>query len=349
FEMNKGENEPLLPLKNAKPPKVGRFEKKRRKKLLQKFYDDQADLLDQYERDDQLLAGVIEPAETERRTDRVLNRILFCLNIVLLFANLAAAILSGSLSIVSTFVDSAMDLTTSMIIGICLHLIKNSDDFKYPRGRERLETVGVILCSVIMGIANMVIILQSIEAVLNDTIHPDMNLITLIILLSGCSAKAVLMIICFKRGTASSKVLAMDMRNDIATSTVAIIAAFVGDRYWKYADPLGACIVCGIIAVNWFHHALEHIPSLTGVRGEKEHLSRILKIAIEHDERIQKIDHVMIYHIGAKAIVEMHIVMEENLPLKITHDISHPLEKKLNQLEFVERSFVHCDYDCDGD
>lgn len=35
----------------------------------------------------------------------------------------------------------------------------------------------------------------------------------------------------------------MDMRNDIATSTVAIIAAFVGDRYWKYADPIGACIV----------------------------------------------------------------------------------------------------------
>lgn len=35
----------------------------------------------------------------------------------------------------------------------------------------------------------------------------------------------------------------MDMRNDIATSAVAIVAAFVGDRYWKYADPLGASIM----------------------------------------------------------------------------------------------------------
>lgn len=31
----------------------------------------------------------------------------------------------------------------------------------------------------------------------------------------------------------------------------------------------------------------------------------------------RKIDHIMIYHIGAKAIVEMHIVMSENLPLKV--------------------------------
>lgn len=96
----------------------------------------------------------------------------------------------------------------------------------------------------------------------------------------------------------------------------------------------------------------------------------------------------MIYHIGAKALVELHIVMDEKLPLKvnvviyiftsisgqpdryvflgfprylfsifngidlcfqITHDISHPLEQKLNRLDFVQRSFVHCDYSCDGD
>lgn len=124
-----------------------------------------------------------------------------------------------------------------------------------------------------------------------------MNLITLIILLTGCSTKAVLMIICFKRGTASSKVentmkdwgeerilkvLAMDMRNDIATSTVAIIAAFVGDRYWKYADPIGACIVWYdishsnyIISLNvspvddafQWNNRIELVPSCTGTHS----------------------------------------------------------------------------------
>ncbi|GMS82571.1 hypothetical protein PENTCL1PPCAC_4746, partial [Pristionchus entomophagus] len=332
-----------------KEPKIGYFEKKRRKKLLKKFYDDQNELLAQYERDAQILAGVIEPEDTEQRTDQILNMVHIGMNTFLLFANLAAAILSGSLSIVSTFVESAMDLTTGLIMFACLRMIKNSDDYKYPRGRERLETVGVILCSIIMGITNIVVILHSINAILNDKIDVNMNLVTLIILLAGCAMKFVLMIICFKRGSDSSKVIGMDMRNDIATSLVALVAAFVGSRWWKYADPAGACIVCSIIAFNWFYHALEHIPSLTGVRAEQEHISRVLKVAIDHDERIDKIDHVMLYHVGAKAMVEMHIVMEEHLPLKVTHDISHPLEKKLNQIEFVDRSFIHCDYNCDGD
>ncbi|GMR45181.1 hypothetical protein PMAYCL1PPCAC_15376 [Pristionchus mayeri] len=336
-------------LEDVHAPKVGYFERKQRKKLLKKFYEDQAELIAHYERDDKLLAGVIEPEDTEKRMDRILNYLHISLNVFLLFANLTAAILSGSLSIISTFVESAMDLTTGLIMGLCLHLIKKSDYFKYPRGRERLETVGVVLCSVIMGIANIVIILHSLNAIIHGEIDVDMNLVTLIILLAGCALKAVLMVVCFKRGSPSAKVIAMDMRNDIATSSVAIVAAFVGARYWKYADPAGACIVCSIVAFNWFSHAIEHIPSLTGVRAEQEHLSRVLRIGMQHDERILKIEHVMLYHIGAKAMVEMHIVMEESLPLKITHDISHPLEKKLNQIEFVDRSFVHCDYDCDGE
>ncbi|VDK84596.1 unnamed protein product [Cylicostephanus goldi] len=60
---------------------------------------------------------------------------------------------------------------------------------------------------------------------------------------TGSGIKAILMVICYKRGTASSKVLAMDMRNDIVTSLVAVVCATIGDKFWIYADPVGAIIV----------------------------------------------------------------------------------------------------------
>lgn len=59
-----------------------------------------------------------------------------------------------------------MDITTSVILGVCLYLINRTNKFKYPRGRARLELVGVILCSVIMGIANMGVIMQSVTTIL---------------------------------------------------------------------------------------------------------------------------------------------------------------------------------------
>ncbi|KAK6746622.1 hypothetical protein RB195_000101 [Necator americanus] len=329
--------------------RVGCWERRRRARAKAKYYRELEELQEVFETDRLLVEGEEKILEMERGPDRILARILLMLNICLLFANLFASIMSGSLSIVSTFVDSFMDITTSLILGVCLWLIKNTNYYKYPRGRSRLELLGVILCSVIMGIANMFLIMQSVTAILTGKIDPEVDILVLAIMLGGSSIKIILMVICYKRGTASSKVLAMDMRNDIGTSLVAVVCATIGDRYWSYADPVGAILVCGLIATSWFHHAIQNVPVLVGVRAERDEMSRILKIVIEHDERIRQIHHLMVYYTGLKAMVELHIVMDENLPLKITHDISHPLEQKLLKLDFVERAFVHCDYECDGD
>lgn len=56
-----------------------------------------------------------------------------------------------------------------------------------------------------------------------------------------------------------------------------------------------------------------------------------------------------VYHIGERALVELHVVMDENLPLKIAHDVTEGLTRKIQCLSDVERAFVHIDYTCDGD
>ncbi len=37
--------------------------------------------------------------------------------------------------------------------------------------------------------------------------------------------------------------------------------------------------------------------------------------------------------------------MDENLPLKVTHDVGQTLQRKLEGLADVERAFVHIDYE----
>ena len=41
--------------------------------------------------------------------------------------------------------------------------------------------------------------------------------------------------------------------------------------------------------------------------------------------------------------------MDESLPLKISHDVSQALQRKLEGLEDVERAFVHVDYEAEHD
>ncbi|KAK5969202.1 hypothetical protein GCK32_020467, partial [Trichostrongylus colubriformis] len=124
-------------------------------------------------------------------------------------------------------------------------------------------------------------------------VAPQVNLFIIGIMLAGSLLKAVFMVVCYKRGSASSK--------------VSLAYVFLSE-FLHFS---------GLIAVSWFHNALEYVPILVGVRGERDQLSRILKVVIEHDDRIRFIDHLMVYHTGIRATVELHIVLDENLPLKV--------------------------------
>uniref|UniRef100_A0A915E541 Cation efflux protein cytoplasmic domain-containing protein n=1 Tax=Ditylenchus dipsaci TaxID=166011 RepID=A0A915E541_9BILA len=330
----------------------------KRKKAIKRFYSEQDELLQLYHQDDAAINGGDREqhvkncdAESNRkmRIDRRLASLIFVMNVCLLAGNLTAAILSGSYSVISAFIDSAMDIFSSLVVYASIWAINNTNMFNYPRGRQRLEVVAVIICSVIMGVANVMVIVTSVQAIIANTVNPDANLITISILLGGIFTKSIAMFFCYRHGTSNAQVLALDQRNDIITCIVALGGAYVGDHFWLYADPAGAILVCTFIAVSWFSNAFENIPLIVGRAGEKEHVSRILRLAIEHDERVKFIDHLMVYHIGEKALVELHVVLDEHLPLKVTHDLTEALEQKIKALDFVERVFVHVDYRCDGD
>ncbi|VDL79453.1 unnamed protein product [Nippostrongylus brasiliensis] len=247
-------------------------------KWKQEYYDYQSRLGRLYEEDKKLLnTAVPRKDDGEEPESQMVLYSCLALNILSLVGNLAASILSGSLSIMSTFVDSSMDLVCSGVMNGCMRFIEKADTFNYPRGRERqfrLESIGVLICAVLMAFANVGMAMQAVHNITDSTSRPDMTPATIAIVGVQTALKALLSWVCYKKGTPSSIVVAMDLR----------------------------CL-----------------------------------------------DHLMVYHTGAKAFVELHIVMDERLPLKVTHDISHPLEKKLQRLEFVERAFVHCDYFCDGD
>ena len=57
---------------------------------------------------------------------------------------ITASLLSGSISIISSMVDSLVDLTSGFVISISTCLIKKRDPYLYPRGRTRLEPLSLV-------------------------------------------------------------------------------------------------------------------------------------------------------------------------------------------------------------
>lgn len=164
---------------------------------------------------------------------------------------------------------------------------------------------------------------------------------------AGILSKVIFFIFCLREAkkSSSARVLAQDARNDVLTNFVALVCAFVGARYWIYADPIGAILVSSWVAFNWFHTAAGQVPLISGKSAPPDYINRIIRISVEHDPRIRYLETVLVYHYGNKFLVEVHIVLDADLPLKDAHDILEPLQRKLEGLDFVERAFVHPDYE----
>ncbi|VDM19492.1 unnamed protein product [Wuchereria bancrofti] len=269
-------------------------------------------------------------------------------NVSLAVAKTAAAYLSGSLSIISSLVDSAVDITSGLVIWLTARAIRKRDPYMYPRGRTRLEPIALIIVSVIMGVASVQMVVQSLESVVNDTVDPRVDIVSLFIMVAIIFIKFALMLLCKKFDYNSSvAVLAQDHWNDCISNTVAILCAWIASNYWVYFDPIGAIVVSIYIAITWFFTGKEHLAMLSGKSAKPEFINRIVKVCVEHDKRIDYIDTVYVYHFGTRFLVEVHIVMNPDMTLRESHDISEALQTSIESLAEVERAFVHCDYEYD--
>uniref|UniRef100_A0A0N5ABZ5 ZT_dimer domain-containing protein n=1 Tax=Syphacia muris TaxID=451379 RepID=A0A0N5ABZ5_9BILA len=268
-------------------------------------------------------------------------------NMSLIVAKAVASYLSGSLCIISSLVDSAVDITSGMVIWVTARAIKKHDPYMYPRGRTKLEPIALIIVSVIMGVASIQMTAQSLESVLRNTVNPHVDLASLCIMIATVVIKFILMFdYCFRfDDDASIQVLGQDHRNDCLSNLAALFCAWAASKYWIYLDPIGAILVSLYIAITWFMTGKEHLIMLSGKSAAPEFINRIVRVCVEHDSRIDYIDTVYVYHCGTRFLVEVHIVMDPTMSLKVAHDISEALQNNIESLPQVERAFVHCDYE----
>lgn len=280
------------------------------------------------------------------RTARRLAFFTLMVNLSLTVAKCVASYLSGSLSIISSLVDSFVDITSGLVIWLTGRAIRKHDPYLYPVGRTRLEPVALVIVSVIMAVASVQMIVQSVESIIQNRIHPIVDWPTISIMVSTVFVKFCLFIICNKyRNDPSTRVLAQDHRNDCLSNSIALLCAFCAEKFWLYLDPIGAILVALYIAITWYRTGREHLIMLSGRSAQPEFINRIIKVCIDHDPRILFIDTVYVYHFGTRFLVEVHIVMDENMPLKVAHDISESLQNSIEALPDVERAFLHVDYE----
>ena len=273
------------------------------------------------------------------------TRLTLSVNVLLLFFKIAAAIQSGSLSVISSLVDSTLDLFSGVVIAVTRYLMRHYNPFNYPIGRTRLEPVAILITASVMGTATLQVITTSIEDIASGNASPQINGFSGSIIVITILMKGVLFLICRRVDNPSVKTLAVDHKNDVISNFAALVFGLLGTFVYNNLDPIGAVLLALYIIFNWAMVGYEQLKNLVGHRADRRFLSKITYIVAEHSEEILKVETVRAYSFGIDYLVEVNIVLDPTMPLNEAHDVGESLQLKLESLDGVERAFVHLDYE----
>ena len=257
-----------------------------------------------YKQQNEMIEGFLSSGDEERlkAEDEAQNggkvklavRASFAVNFCLFIIQLYAAISTGSLALFATAADAFMDLVSSIVMLVTSRMSSRPKPYKYPVGRRRVETMGVIMFCALMTIVAVELIIESAKSLAaGETESKQLALVPLICVGVAIFSKFVMFLYCFGlRRYPAAHVFYIDHRNDLAVNGFGLIMAIIGDRFVWYLDPIGACCIALLILFSWASTAFENMWLIVGKCAPREFVNKCIYVTLTHDQRIQKVDTV---------------------------------------------------------
>ncbi|OHS98285.1 cation efflux family protein [Tritrichomonas foetus] len=269
----------------------------------------------------------------------------FGINFILLVGKAIA--LSGSVSytIISSLADSALDLIAGTIISCtAAHSKFTLDDLgKYPVGKSRVSTVGILVFSVLMSCCALYIILQCVISLSSHEISGEATLLAMIIMGATIVIKLIMCIVYYCLGHPITKTLAEDHRNDVLTNALGLFMYWGSSNIGWWMDSAGGIILSLFILVSWVMNAVENAKMLLGASAPPDIIRELTYVAAHHHPLIIEVEQVIAFQVGPQYFTELHIVVPGHIPLEVAHWIGESLQLKIERIPDIERAWVHVD------
>ncbi|KAK0252956.1 hypothetical protein B0A54_14400 [Friedmanniomyces endolithicus] len=299
------------------------------------------------------------PQDEKERRQKAGNRAKWAINtnvlanILLLIGKIIAVTSSGSLSLLASTVDSALDLLCTLIVWSTNRVVQwrlNSLQKKFPVGRRRLEPLGILVFSIIMVISFAQILQESVEKImpLKGTAD-ELPWIAVGAMGATVITKGIIWIGCSPIKTTQVQALAQDCKTDVIFNTLSLLFPFIGYKanIW-WLDPAGAGLLSLFIIYDWGQTCFENVTRLSGQAASEKLTAKLLYMAYRFSPIVQGFKSVQAYHQGDGVWVEYDILLDQNTKLHRTHDVAETLQYCCEGMDEVDRAFVTVDYSSGG-
>ena len=254
-------------------------------------------------------------------------------SLVLAAVKIFTGIIGNSYALIADGIESLTDIFTSSIVLTGLYYAAKPADEDHPYGHGKAEPFAGIAVSFGIFIAAMIIVVQSVYEII--TPHHAPAPFTLIVLILVIISKETLFRFVIKVGTTVNSIAvksdAWHHRSDAITSAAAFIgisAALIGGEGYESADDFAALFASVIIIFNAYRIFKPALFELLDTAPPAKTVQKVRDTAVKV-ENVMGIDKCFVRKMGFDYFVDIHVLVDANLPVFKGHQIAHKVKDEL--------------------
>ncbi len=256
-------------------------------------------------------------------------------SVVLAIVKAITGILGNSYALIADAIESTTDIFASFLVFLGIRYAKRPADENHPYGHGRIEPLVTFLVVAIMIFSACLIAYQSIKNI--QTPHEAPKSFTLIVLFVIIAWKEIAFQVIYRKGKElNSTVLkaeAWHNRSDAITSLAAFIGisiALLMGKGYESADDWAALFSSVFILYNCYHIFR---PALGEIMDEDVYhdLEKEIRQIAALQQGVVNTEKCKIRKAGFKFYIELHTIVNAEIPVREGHDIAHALKDTLMQ------------------
>ncbi|MHB8809184.1 MAG: cation diffusion facilitator family transporter [Desulfobulbaceae bacterium] len=251
--------------------------------------------------------------------------------LVLVCGKLAAWLLTGSLTVMASLVDSLMDAAASTINLLAVRWSLNPADEDHRFGHGKAEFLaGLAQASFIAGSAFFLLV-HAVERLRTPTPITQVTTGLIIMALAIVATVALLFYqrrVIAKTGSMAIRGDALHYATDVLTNLGTIAALLLARYGWPGLDPVFAIVIAGYILYSACRIGYEAGQMLMDRELPPEIREEIIRIA-RTPPQVRGVHDVRTRQSGQTMMIQLHLEMEDHMPLLRAHGIARAVEKEI--------------------
>ncbi|MBL6945453.1 MAG: cation diffusion facilitator family transporter [Rhodospirillales bacterium] len=248
----------------------------------------------------------------------------------LVVAKLAAWVATDSVSLLSTLVDSLLDVGASLVSFFAVRHALQPADNEHRFGHGKAESLGGLAQAAFVLGSGIFVFGQAIIRLISPQELSNTN-IGFAVMALGMVMSASLVVfqkyVVRKTGSVAIGAESLNYQNDILVNASVIVSLFVTTHFgWKSADPLFAIGIASFICWGAWRIGRQALDILMDRELPDDERERIREVALACDG-VLGVHDIRTRSSGTSVFIQLHLVLADNLPLKPAHDLVERVEK----------------------